>query len=326
MVLIIGPGAVGTVLAAYLSRAGQRVKLLIREKYRTGFEAAPALRVDRSGAESLTAPKPSFATTLDLAGVDTVLICVKFADLDGVIDGLPQPLPPGLRLVSTLNGMQALRRLRERCGAHVANMTIMFNGQLHGPLHAALTTKPEVVISGDASLAALFNGSGMRTKIVEGDAAAWGKLLVNLANAVLALTHKTFKDLFTDPDLRCVYTAVLDEAAHVLDGAGHAFKLPSPLPYRASRWLLRHGGPLPWWQAKFKNGVGDGAFPSMVADVRAGRKTEVDQLNGEIVRLGEQHGIPTPLNREIVRRIHALEGVVSATYLQPAELRRHLLA
>ena len=57
------------------------------------------------------------------------------------------------------------------------------------------------------------------------------------------------------------------EAAHI------AYQLPMPLPYRAYRTLLKHGGPLTWWLAQAKNGLDDGAYPSMVSDVRAGRVT-----------------------------------------------------
>ena len=327
MVLIIGPGAVGTILAAYLSRAGQPVNLLIREKYRAGFEAAPALRVDRVGGSTLTAPKPVFTTSLDLTGVDTVMVCVKFPDLDALLTQLP-PLPANLTLISALNGVAASRLIRQRLpAAKIVTMSVMYNGQLLAPLHAQLTTNPQVIIgSEDQKLLSLFDGSGMQVKRARGDDGAWGKLLINLANAVCALTHTTFKDLFTQHDLRAIYAGVLDEAIGLMEKSGVPYQLPMPLPYPAFRAMLLHGGPLPWWVAKLKNGVQEGAYPSMVADLDSGRKTEVDQLNGEIVRLGLEHRTPTPVNAKIVELVHELEAQKGAKYLQPKDLRTRLLA
>src|SRR5659263_383435 len=126
-ILVFGAGAVGTTLAAYLMAARQSVRLLIRERHTAEFQAASQLTVDRIvGGESLRVPKPELFTKLDLTGIDFLLICVKHAALDGVIAQLPSTLPPGLTLVSTLNGISAMPRLR-RCyrADQVSNVTVM---------------------------------------------------------------------------------------------------------------------------------------------------------------------------------------------------------
>jgi 2-dehydropantoate 2-reductase len=227
---------------------------------------------------------------------------------------------PSCTLVSTLNGVAPLRLLRERRpAARVVPMSVMMNSQLDGPLHARLTTRAEIVLgTEDASLLARFSGLGITVKQAPGDAGVWGKLLINLANAICALTRTAFHQLFTDPALRRVYVAVLDEATATMNASGIAWKLPLVVPYGAYRWMLLHGGPLPWWFAKYRNGVREGAYPSMVADVQAGRRTEVEQLNGEIVRLGRKAGFATPVNARIVQLIQASP---SPARLSPAELR-----
>jgi 2-dehydropantoate 2-reductase len=219
-----------------------------------------------------------------------------------------------------------LRRLGERYPAgRAANMTIMFNAQLCAPLHARITTKAQVIVGGqDARLSGLFKDSGMQVKRADGEAAAWGKLLINLANAVCALTHTTMQDLLTGPDLRAIYAAVLDEAVGVIERAGISYRLPMPLPYRLYRQLLLRGGPLPWCFARVRNGLQEGAYPSMVADVEGGRRTEVGQLNGEIVDLGRAQGMPTPINERIVFLMRELEGKLPPPYLEPSELRARL--
>jgi 2-dehydropantoate 2-reductase len=326
MILIIGAGAVGTILATYLKAAGRPVRLLIRERDRAAYEAVSEIRTDAINGPAVVAPKPEITTRLDLGGIDYLFVCVKFPALDALLAELPAQLPEGLTLVSTLNGLAGLRRIRERYPAAVA-MSVMYNGQLLGPLHGQITTKAQVIVgSDDPALLGLFAGSGMAAKRAFGESAAWGKLLINLANAVCALTHTTFKDLLTQRDLREIYAAVLDEAVDILVRGKIRYELPMPIPYRLYRGILRHGGPLPWWFAKARNGLQRGSYPSMVADVDQGRKTEVDQLNGEIVAVGNKLGIPTPVNGRIVDLVRQIEGGKPARFLTPAELRRRLWA
>lgn len=325
MILVIGAGAVGTILATYLSAAGREVGLYTREKDLQRFQAVERMRVDPPlpGGRPVFAPLPKLVRGLDLAGVDCVLLCVKYPDLEALLAQLPRPLPAGCTLVSTLNGVAPLRLIREhRPDARVVPMSIMMNSQLLGPLHARLTTRAEIVLGADDSaLLARLSGLGITVKQAPGDAGVWGKLLINLANAICALTRTAFQDLFTDLDLRRVYVAVLDEATATMNASGIAWKLPLVVPYAAYRWMLLHGGPLPWWFAKVRNGVREGAYPSMVADVEAGRITEVAQLNGEIQRLGQSRGLPTPVNTAIVELIGT--GGTPAR-MSPTELRQRL--
>ncbi|HSW12097.1 MAG TPA: ketopantoate reductase C-terminal domain-containing protein [Solimonas sp.] len=328
MILLVGAGAVGTILSAYLQAAGREpLKLYARPKDRAPMQQAQALQVDyvKPGQPPLQVAKPALTSSLDLAGVDYLVICVKYPALDRLLDELG-PIPPGCTIVSTLNGMAGLRLLRQRLPqARIVPMTIMYNGQLLGPLHAQITTRAQVFVgSDDAHLLGAFRGSGMAVARAEGDASAWGKILINLANAVCAVTHTTFKDLLTQTDLRESYAAVLDEAIATLTRAGVPYKLPMPLPYPLYRRMLTRGGPLPWWFAKLKNGLQEGAYPSMVADVEAGRETEVAQLNGEIAALGRERGLATPVNDSIVSLVQAMAGQLPPPYLSPAALRSRL--
>lgn len=324
MLTIVGAGAVGTTLAAYLAAAGKPVRLYARTKDEAAFRAAAKVRLDRPRGGPLEAPLPPLTGRLFDADTRYLLLCTKFGALDAVLDDL-RDAPPELCLVSTLNGVRALPLLHERCpGRRALAMSIMFNAQHLGTLHAQLTTRAAVIVAdGDAPLHALLAGTGLSVSRAQGEQACWGKLLINLANAVGALTRSTFRDLLSDPDLRAIFVAVLDEAVDRIESAGIDYQLPMPLPYRGYRALLRHGGPVTWWLARAKNGLDDGAYPSMVSDVRAGRATEVRQLNGEIVALGEKLGWPAPVNARLVELVEALPAQDPPT-LRPAELRRAL--
>lgn len=325
--LIIGAGAVGTVLMAYLQRAGQPVRILLREKDLPAYQGLHELRMERVGGATLVTSAPALTTQLSLDDVENVFLCVKHPALAGVIASLPKPLPAGVRLITCLNGVGIADRLRREIpGAKVATLTVMFNAQLLGPLHAQLTTKPQLFLaSDDEAPYTLFRGSGMDLRRSQGDAAAWGKLLINLNNAVCALTHKTFKDLLSDRDMIASFVMVLDESVAMLEKLRIAYTLPLPISYASYRRLLLYGGPLPWWFAKYKNGVTEASYPSMVADLERGRPTEIDQLNGEILRLGEKAGSPTPVNAKIVCLVHAMQGT-TPQYLTSAQLREALMA
>lgn len=328
MILIVGAGAVGTILAAYLAAAGKAVGVYARPKDAAAFGGVGRIRVEPAakGGAVVEAARPPLVGTLDLAGVRAVVIGVKYPALDGLMADLPAALPAGCTLVTTLNGIESVRRLRERFpGAPVVPMSVMYNGQLLGPLHARITTRPEVVLgTRDRELVDLFTGGDLIVKTADGEAGAWGKLFINLANAICALTHTTFKDLFLDADLKRVYVAVLDESAAALAAAGIRFQLPLIVPLSGYRWMLLHGGPLPWWFACVKNGVREGAYPSMVSDVDAGRPTEVAQLNGEIVRVGRVAGFPTPVNARLVEWVEACKGRAPPPYRSARELRQDL--
>ena len=324
MLTLVGAGAVGITLATHLAAAGKPVRLYARDKDRAAFATAGQLRLDRPRGGALIAPLPALTDQLFDADTRYLIIATKFGALDALLAQL-RNAPPTLTVVSTLNGVRSLPLIRERLpGQPTASLSIMFNAQHVAPLHAQLTTKPGVIVAGgDADLYALLSGSGLALSRATGEQACWGKLLINLANAIGALTQSTFRDLLSDPDLRAIFVAVLDEAVDRIEAAHIAYKLPMPLPYRGYRTLLKHGGPLTWWLAQAKNGLDDGAYPSMVSDVRAGRLTEVRQLNGEIVALGEQQGWPAPVNAALVQMIEALD-LAQPTKLTARELRERL--
>jgi len=159
-----------------------------------------------------------------------------------------------------------------------------------------------------------------------GGRTAWGKLLINLNNAILALTNCGFADLFRDRRLTEVFVHVMDEAIGILDAARIGYDLPAPVPYRAYRWLLLRAPRIPLFVARVKNGLSDEAYPSMLADLKAGETTEVDALNGAIVRLANKQGREAPRNAELVRLVRSVEGKQNIRWYSPAELAEHIRA
>lgn len=327
---VIGGGAVGTILAAYFSAARRKTHLVVRDKDLEKMSLVDAMCIDRVTSQGCwSVPKPSITTSYDFVPGDMVIIAVKHRDLGEVLEKLHQcDAIDSLTLLPCLNGIGTAACLRRHFPrTEVAQLTIHFNAQLLEPLHARLTTHPEVLInSRNRQLLRLFKSTKLDVHQAHDESFAWGKLLINLANALCALTHTTFKDLLTNPDLRWCYVRVMDEAVCVLNGAGVRYKLPLPLPYAAYRKLILHGGPLPWWFARMKNGLTESAYPSMVADLETGKTTEVAQLNGQIVDLASEHQLQSPINHALVDWVSALHNQSVTQFMSPAALRKKLAA
>jgi 2-dehydropantoate 2-reductase len=151
---------------------------------------------------------------------------------------------------------------------------------------------------------------------------AWGKLLINLNNAVNALSGRTLVEELRERDYRRVVAASQREGLNLLRLAGvRPGKIgpvaPRLLPSIISSpdWLFNHVF-LRSWKIDSK------ARSSMADDLAAGRKTEVDYINGELVALADRLGVDAPINRKIVDLVRSAEA--GAQSWAPAALRHEL--
>jgi 2-dehydropantoate 2-reductase len=155
-------------------------------------------------------------------------------------------------------------------------------------------------------------------------AIAWGKLLINLNNAVNALSGRTLLEQLRARDYRRVVAASILEALGLLEAAGIEPAKIGPVPPR----LLPHVIASP--DLIFNNlflkiqKIDVHARSSMADDLRAGRPTEIDYLNGEVVRLAMRLGRKAPVNETIVALIRQAELGVEFLW-EPAQLRAVVL-
>jgi 2-dehydropantoate 2-reductase len=155
-------------------------------------------------------------------------------------------------------------------------------------------------------------------------AVAWGKLLINLNNAVNALSGETLLDQLGKRDYRRVVAASILEALELLKEAGIEPAQIGPLPPK----LLPHAIAAP--DFVFKNlllrvqKIDPKARSSMADDFAAGRETEIDYLNGEVVKLARSLGREAPVNSAIVELVKQRELGVEHDW-SASELRQHVL-
>ncbi len=311
MNLIIGAGSVGTVLAAYLVESGHPVQVQIRPGKLDAYHALERLQVIAADEAMLVdVPAPAIVCGETATQAEHIFVCVKRGNLAEVLNTLAPVISKSTVIVPCINGVGLVQAVKSILPDNpVAPATIMFNARMEAPLRARLTTRAEILMGGDRpDLHGLFSASGVKSAEAD-EATEWGKLLINLNNAICALTHRTFSDLFGGEKLliEC-FIAVLDEAIGVLRQAHIPYSMPAPVPYPVYRFLLRHGRGLPLWIARRKNGLSDQAHPSMRADLEQGRPTEVDYLNGAVVALAHAHGLNAPVNAKLVKLVHEREA------------------
>jgi 2-dehydropantoate 2-reductase len=152
---------------------------------------------------------------------------------------------------------------------------------------------------------------------------AWAKLLINLNNAVNALSGRTLIEELKQRDYRRVFAAAMREGLDLLERAEIKPVAAGPVsPTRLPRiigspdWLFNRFF-LKRWKIDAK------ARSSMADDLAAGRKTEIDYINGELVRLAERLQRDAPVNRAILELVGKAEA--GAKPLGPAALRKAAL-
>lgn len=309
--LIIGAGSVGTVLAAYLAHNGHPLQIQVRPHQVDSFNVIERLQVIDAYDDLLVdVPRPQIVHGETLADAAHVFLCVKRGGLAQVLNTLAPTLPESTVILPCINGVGLVEEVKSILPNNpVAPATIMFNARVEAPLRARLTTRAEILIGGERSdLHKLFATDAVTTAVAD-ESTEWSKLLINLNNAICALTHRTFSDLFGgETDLMKCFILVLDEAIAVLRRANIAYTMPAPVPYPLYRFMLRHGRGLPLWIARRKNGLSDQAHPSMRADLEQGRLTEVDYLNGAVVTLARKHRMNAPVNAKLVKLVHEREA------------------
>jgi 2-dehydropantoate 2-reductase len=201
------------------------------------------------------------------------------------------------------------------------NVAYLGGGHFHKGVAGALFTEDR----SDTRILASRIGEGPAALRLSNDmlGLAWGKLLINLNNAVSALSGRTLIEELNQRDYRRVVAASQREGLVLLRRAGIKPGKVGPVPPRllpavigSADWLFRNIF-LKGWKIDAR------ARSSLADDIASGRKTEVDTINGELVRLAERLGLEAPINRKIVDLIRAAEA--GAEPWSPEGLRREAL-
>jgi len=313
---IMGAGAIGTYVGGRLAAKGTAKVTLIGRRAIADAVAKHGLtlrdfdREDRVDAAKISIEEDSRL----LSSCDVVFCCVKAGATAEAAKSLAQVLQPKTVVVSLQNGVRNHEVLREAMPANPVlpavvgfNVVIrdgaVFQRALSGPL--IIETRPE---GEDQEWVDALRDAGLDIEEVRPIAPEqWAKLISNLNNAVGALSGISTRDMILSPACRRVIALLLDEALNVLDQAGVQVAKFRGVPLRVMSFIMKLPTPIVRVVVGAQLRIDPEARVSMWADLERRRPTEVDFLNGEIVRLAEQSGASAPANRRIVELVHQAE-------------------
>jgi len=335
---VVGAGAVGCYVGCRLASVGADVVYFGRERIADEVAEHGLCALDVEGRRTWAEKSTIVFSTSPQALVDceVLLCCVKSLQTAEVATTIAAVARPDAIVVSLQNGVGNTDVLRAGVGGRkVFGGIVGFNVRALGRGAFQQATSGNLVIEGEedrtngtriAAVASLLSLAGFDVQVVRDiEPRQWAKLVFNLNNAVSALSDQPLRELFATRGYRLIMADLIEEAIRVLDRTGirpgrlgvmsvRRFPRALRLPEIVFRLLARA-------QAK----ISPEARSSMWEDLTLRRPTEVDYLNGEIVRLAEAHGIDAPLNRRMVKLVHDAEAKGSGPPGMSAESLREAL-
>ena len=291
-VAVMGAGAVGCFFGGMLARAGHAVTLIGRpahvEAIRDhGLRMETRLFDEQVRLHADTDPSAA-------RGAQVVLFCVKSTDTVSAARELAPYLGADTLLLSMQNVDNADRLRAVLPGQPVAAAVVYVATEMAGPGHLKHHGRGELVIepaAGSERAAQALVAAGVPVDISDNvRGALWSKLLINCAyNALSALTQQPYGELVKGEGVWTVMDQLVDEGLAVAAADGVT------LLGDVRQAVRKIAETMP------------GQFSSTAQDLARGKPTEIDHLNGFLVRRGEALGVPTPANRVLHTLVHLAE-------------------
>ncbi|AKJ31836.1 ketopantoate reductase family protein [Caldimonas brevitalea] len=292
-IAVMGAGAVGCYYGGMLARAGHAVTLIGRPQH------VAAIR-----REGLWLDTQSFQARVELdasespsavAGAQLVLFCVKSTDTESAGAQIAPHLAADALVLSLQNGVDNAERLQAGLRQQVAPAVVYVATEMAGPGHVKHHGRGELVIGPEAArddIVALFRAAGVPLQVSDNVVGAlWAKLILNCAyNALSALAQLPYGRLVQGVGVEAVMADVVQECLAVAAAAG--VDVPGDTREAVRRIALT----MPT------------QFSSTAQDLARGKPSEIDHLNGYVLRRGAALGVPTPVNRVL----HTLVRLVEA--------------
>lgn len=311
-IVVAGAGAIGCFVGGMLAEDGRRVALLVRPRVKTEIERFGLRLTDFGGGDRTISPGQLVLSedAAILHGAGIVLVTVKSADTAAVAEQIAQHAPGDAVVVSLQNGVDNVALLRAQLGRRrvLAGM-VPFNVVAMGEGRFHRSTSGDIQIGADMdNIAAALSVPRLTVRASRDiTGVQWGKLIINLNNALSALSDMPLAAQLADRDWRRLFADQMAEGLAVLAAGGIAPVSPTPIPLRWTPSMLRLPDPV------FKAILGRAmkidpeARSSMWQDLRQGRRTEIDHLQGAVIALADKNGAAVPLMRRIVALIKDAE-------------------
>jgi 2-dehydropantoate 2-reductase len=297
-VAVMGAGAVGCYFGGMLARAGHDVTLIARLQHVEAIQR-DGLHMETKTFDEHVRLKAS--TDADaIAGADFVLFCVKSTDTELAGAQIKPHLRPEALLLCLQNGVDNADRLRTVLPEHAVSAAVVYVAtEMAGAGHLKHHGRGELVIEPTArsqALAQALVAAGVPTEVSDNvRGALWVKLILNSAfNAVSAIAQLPYGEAVKGEGVWDAIRDVIDECIAVAKAEGVG--LPADVHAIAVRLIES----IP------------AQYSSTAQDIARGKPTEIDFLNGHIVKRGEALGISTPANRMLWALVKLIERRAAA--------------
>jgi 2-dehydropantoate 2-reductase len=305
-ICVLGAGALGCAIGAALSEAGAEVWLINRSAAHVDSINARGLAVLGPEAERRVTVRAA-RSCAGIGVVDLLIVLVKSFDTREAIAGAGAAIGAHTVVLSLQNGLghedilaEAVGRERVLAGKTYVGGVLLGPGRIRAGVHGKHTYIGELdgrVSERALAIAAQFNRAGLATTVsTDILATMWDKLLVNVATGALSgITRLPYGALYAVPEVRTTALAAVAEAMAVAQAAG--IKLGFAAPEQA--WDRAAEGLPPEFKA------------SMLQSLEKGSRTEIDFINGAVLRWGERYHVPTPVNAALVGCIKGIEKALN---------------
>ncbi len=299
-IAVIGPGAMGCLLAAFLWKAGLNVTLVDHSRDRAGRLGASGITIIGEDGPWYARPRVT-ADPRRLPPQDLIVIMVKGFHNHSILEALTLLSHDETHILTLQNGLSGpgdfqgvVPAQRILIGVTSMGANVESPGRVHhagtGPtiVGPALFSTPSMTKARET--ARLLSDSGWPSEAVEEIAPyQWKKLMVNVGiNAVTALTCLKNGEILEYPQAVKLQEALVTEAYQVAQAQGVEMGMDLKETMEFVKGVCVATGP---------------NSSSMLQDRLSGRKTEIERINGAIVRLGQKYGVPVPVNDALVELV-----------------------
>ena len=305
-IYFLGAGALGCAIGGTLAAAGSDVTLIDPFQAHVDAINRDGLRMKVGDSERVVRVRAALDCA-KLEAPDLLIVLVKSFHTRAAIEVAQDIVGPDTAVMSLQNGMGHEEILSEAVGAeHVLAGKTYVGGVMLGPGHVIAGTQGKRTVIGEidgriseraTAIAAEFERAELPCEVSDNILGAmWDKLLINVSTGALSgITGQVYGSLYAVPEIEATAIAAVAEAMTVAKASGVKLSIKSP----RDAWLMAAEG-LPY---EFKT--------SMLQSLEKGSITEIDFINGSVVRAGQRYGVPTPVNATLVACIKGLERAMA---------------
>ncbi|MFE8070303.1 2-dehydropantoate 2-reductase [Marinobacteraceae bacterium S3BR75-40.1] len=313
-IAIFGAGSIGCYLGGRLLATGAEVAMIGRPRLQETIHRHGLTATDYQGYRVEWAPAQCRYHTdpAEAAGADLALLTVKSAATEDAGRQLARVLKPGAVVVCFQNGVSNADRLQPLLPEQtVLPGMVPFNVLQQSPGHFHQGTEGHLMVQQHPALDAasgLFEHAGLpleqRSDMLS---VLWSKLILNLNNPINALSGIPLKEELEQRDYRRCLALAQSETLYLLRQADIKTVRVTSLPTPLIPWLLRLPDAIFTRLAQQMLAIDPIARSSMWEDLQAGRPTEIEYINGEVVALARRLNLRAPVNQALINLIHDTE-------------------